>query len=181
MAEPLQLIAGSEVRCTDGRVGHVRGLIVDPRTRAVTHLSVDASSVIRNGRLVPVSTVQSGGAVIQLGCTREDYYKLPENEELLSAVGPGPRVATLHVHLVPHEERELTEKENIHAVDGRAGHVVGVSVDRETHGVQGFLGQIGHLSGRRQVSIPVEAVTDIDQHGIHTGLSKNDLSGPIPT
>jgi ABC-type transporter Mla subunit MlaD len=43
MPELLQLMAGSEVRCTDGRVGHVRGLILDLQARSVTHLSVDAS------------------------------------------------------------------------------------------------------------------------------------------
>lgn len=174
MAELLQLIAGSEVRCTDGRVGHVRALTFDPQARAVTHLSVDASSMTQNGRLVPLGDVQSAGPIIQLACTRDDYYKFPENEELDIAVG-GPQAAALHVHLFPHGETEIKEHENVYAVDGRAGHLIGVAVDRDSHGVQELLVRVGHFESRHQVSIPFEAVTAINDHGVHIKLSKDEV------
>ena len=177
MAELLQLMAGSEVRCTDGRVGHVRGLIFDPQARTVTDLSVDASRVTQNGRIVPVGNVQSGSPVIQLACSRDDYYTFPDNEDLDFAAGAGPNpVTTMHVHLVPHGETELKEHENIHAVDGQAGHLVGVTVDPDSHSVQELLVRVGHFSGRHQVSIPFAAVTAIDEHGIHIRLSKDEVS-----
>lgn len=181
MAELLHLIAGSEVRCTDGRVGHVRGLIFDPRARAITHLSVDASSLVDNGRIVPMDNVRSASPVMQLGCTRNDYHRFPENEELDVATGGASySAAVLHVHLVPHGETEIKKHENVHAVDGRAGHLIGAAVDRDTHAVQELLVQVGHFSDRHQIAVPVDAVTAIDAHGIHLHLSKDEVSHADP-
>lgn len=172
----LELIAGAEVRCTDGRVGHAGGLIFDPRTRSITHISIRTRSPSQNGRLVPLGSVRSAGSVIQLDCTRDDYYAFPENEEFVTPVGAGPTAAVLHVQLVPHGEAELEAKETVHAVDGRAGHLVGVAVDPESHTAQRLLVRVGHLSGRRQVSIPFEAVSSVDKHGVHLRVSKAELS-----
>ena len=167
MAERLELAAGSEVRCTDGRVGHVRGLIFDPRTNAITHLSVDASEVTQNGRIVPLGAVQSAGPVIQLRCARDDYHRFLENEELDVAAGGGGQGAMLHVHLVPHGDTEIRKDANVHSNDGRGGHLVGVAVDPDSHAVQELLVRVGHFSGRHQVAVPFDAVASIDDHGIH--------------
>lgn len=181
MSELLQLMAGSEVRCTDGRVGHVGGLTFDPDARTVTHISVDTRSATQNGRLVPLEDVQSAGPVIQLVCARDDYYTLPENEEFVMPVGARQGATVLHVKLLPHGETELKENETIHAVDGRAGHLVGAAVDRESHAVQELLVRVGHLTGRHQVSVPFDAATTVDKHGIHLRLSKDELSaGGMP-
>ena len=182
MSELLELIAGAEVRCTDGRVGHVRGLIFDPQSRAVTHLSVDAGSDLK-GRIVPLGDVQSAGPTVQLDCTQADYASLHGNEVLETALGPhlGLPASPLHAHLVPHGETEITGNENVHAVDGRAGHLVGVTVDRDSHLVQAILVRVGHFSGRHQVSIPFDAVTDIDEElGLHVNLSRDQVAESDP-
>jgi sporulation protein YlmC with PRC-barrel domain len=176
MSELLHLMAGSEVRCTDGRVGHVGGLIFDPEAGTVTHVSVKTRSATQNGRLVPLADVQSAGEVTQLACARDDYYKFPENEEFVMPVGSPQGAAVLHVHLVPHGQTELNEDETIHAVDGRAGHLVGVAVDRQSHAVKDLLVRVGHFSGRHQLSVPFDAVTAIEKNGIHLRMSKDELS-----
>lgn len=174
--DSLELIAGSEVRCTDGRVGHAGGLIFDPQARSVTHISVHTKSATQNGRLVPLGNVRSAGSVIQLDCARDDYYEFTENEEFVTPLGAGQTAAVVHVRMVPHGETELEEKEVVHAADGRAGRLVGVTVDRESHAAQDLLVRVGHLSGRHQVSVPFEAVTSIDKHGVHLRMSKAELS-----
>ena len=179
MSELLQLTAGSEVRCTDGRVGHVRGLVFDPQARAVTHLSVEASSVIQNGRLVPLEAVQSAGSVIELGCTREDYYGFPPNEDLIVAPSPGNN-PTRHVHLVPQGETDIGKDEDVYAVDGRAGHLIGIAVDQADHAARKLLVQVGHFASRRQVWIPFDAVTAVDAGGVHLQLSKDEVSNSGP-
>ena len=176
MAELLELMAGSEVQCTDGRVGHVGGLIFDPPTGTVTHISVATRSGSQNGRLVPLAEVQSAGPVTQLVCARDDYYRFPENEEFVTPVGAGPTPSVLHVRLTPHGEKELEENETVHAADGRAGHLVGLAVDRESHAVKELLVRVGHFSGRHQVSVPFDAVTEVDKQGIHLRVSKDELS-----
>jgi uncharacterized protein YrrD len=69
---PLQL--GLPVRCTDGRVGSLSDVVIDPTERRVSHLVVEAP----NGaaRLVPADLVAPGPAPAQavfLSCSIEDF------------------------------------------------------------------------------------------------------------
>ena len=176
MPDLLLLMAGAEVQCTDGRVGHVGGLIFDPATGTLTHVSVATRSASQMGRLVPLDHVQSAGPPTQLDCTKDEYHAFAPNEEF-DAVG-GPRDAKMmHVSLTPHGEIALEKDETVHATDGRAGHLVGAAVDPDSRAVRELLVQIGHFGARHQVSVPFDAVTGVDKHGIHLRLSKDELSG----
>lgn len=179
MSDSLQLVAGSEVRCTDGRVGHVGGLIFDPQARTVTHVSVDTHSPSRPGRLVALGVVRSAGAVVQLACAREDYFTFVENEAFVASGVPGRPGAILHLRLVPHGETELKRDETVHALDGRAGPLVGAAVDPESHAVRELLVAVGHFSGRHQIALPLDIVTSIDERGVHVGLSKDELASRV--
>jgi sporulation protein YlmC with PRC-barrel domain len=68
---PLQL--GLPVRCTDGRVGSLSDVVIDPDERRVSHLVVEAP----NGaaRLVPADLLMQGpapGQAVFLSCSIED-------------------------------------------------------------------------------------------------------------
>ena len=68
---PLQL--GLPVRCTDGRVGSLSDLVIDPNDRRVSHIVVEAP----NGaaRLVPADLLVQGpapGRAVFLSCSIED-------------------------------------------------------------------------------------------------------------
>jgi uncharacterized protein YrrD len=68
---PLQL--GLPVRCTDGRVGSLSDVVIDPTERRVSHIVVEAP----NGaaRLVPADFVVQGpapGQAVFLSCSIED-------------------------------------------------------------------------------------------------------------
>jgi hypothetical protein len=68
---PLQL--GQPVRCTDGRVGSLSDVVIDPNERRVSHLVVEAP----NGaaRLVPADLLAQGpapGDAVFLSCSIED-------------------------------------------------------------------------------------------------------------
>jgi len=73
---PLQL--GLPVRCTDGRVGSLSDVVIDPNNRRVSHLVVEAP----NGaaRLVPADLLVQGpapGQAVFLSCSIEDVSSRP--------------------------------------------------------------------------------------------------------
>jgi sporulation protein YlmC with PRC-barrel domain len=75
---------GADARCRDGGAGTVTRVVVDPRTRAVTHLVVTPRHHRGGfGRLVPVGLVSTGpaGEEVVLDCTLEELATFPEAEE----------------------------------------------------------------------------------------------------
>ena len=68
----MRLDLGSPVRCTDDAFGELADVVIDPRSRRVTHLVVQPSSWEGQRRLVPVDRARAGDsadATISLGCT----------------------------------------------------------------------------------------------------------------
>lgn len=68
---PLQL--GLPVRCTDGRVGSLSDLVIDPNERRISHLVVEAPN--GTARMVPADLLVQGpapGQAVFLSCSIED-------------------------------------------------------------------------------------------------------------
>jgi len=68
----MRLDLGSPVRCTDGAFGELADVVIDPKTRRVTHLVVQPHHRDEQARLVPVDRAQAGedsDATIALACT----------------------------------------------------------------------------------------------------------------
>ena len=75
---------------------------------------------------------------------------------------------------VPEGESEVVRHEHIHATDGEIGQLKGFAVDPEDHRVTHVLVREGHLWGRKEVAIPVSAVTSLDD-GIWLNLTKRQV------
>ena len=68
----MRLDLGSPVRCTDGDFGELADVVIDPKTRRVTHLVVQPHHRDEQARLVAVERAQAGessDATISLACT----------------------------------------------------------------------------------------------------------------
>jgi sporulation protein YlmC with PRC-barrel domain len=81
---------------------------------------------------------------------------------------------TLTYDTVPLGEVEVRRGDAVQAADGHVGHVQGLVIDPVSHQVTHVLLQEGHLWGRKEVSIPIRAVTKIDD-GIAVSLSKQEI------
>lgn len=75
---------------------------------------------------------------------------------------------------VPVGEVEFRRGEPVHASDGPIGHVRGLVVDPKDRHVTHFLLDEGHLWGAKQVSIPISAVTRVDD-GVHVSLTRDQV------
>jgi hypothetical protein len=147
MAGSLRLVGGSAVNCADGPCGALGRLVIDPSTRAVTHLAVESDllnqtagveeivgfrrmdAVERNdtGRLVSIDLVQSAGDSVRLDCSSAEFGELegdaPSMAIPTSIRGGGLPFTHVTLHQIREGEVEVNGDESIVATDGRAGHL----------------------------------------------------------
>jgi hypothetical protein len=91
----------------------------------------------------------------------------------------GHRQRAVFVDNVPLGETELGRGDRVHAVDGEIGRVAGFILDPAGQHVTHVLLQEGHLWGRKEVAIPVTAVTGFDL-GVRLNLTKKQVEDLPP-
>jgi sporulation protein YlmC with PRC-barrel domain len=163
-------------------------MILDPATRSVTHLVIEPKHRREPGRLVPLDLVDIATGEIRLRCTLAEFDKLEpaEETELLEGAGGtgvGGTSAPMGIShasrtdvqdVVPRGETEVGRGEHVHALDGEIGQVQGFGVDPADHHVTHLLLQEGHFWGRKEVVIPMSAVTGVE-NGIRLNLTKKQI------
>jgi sporulation protein YlmC with PRC-barrel domain len=194
MAAETEFAIGAEAGCVDGPCGKVRRVILDPATRAVTHLVIEPGHLSGRGRLVPLDLVDSTVGAIRLRCTLADFDELEPAEEtemvegyevdlgvggMLTPMGTPHPVQAVVQDVVPLGETEVGSGEHVHALDGAIGRVRGFLVDPEDHRVTHVLLQEGHIWGRKEVAIPVSAVTGVED-GIRLNMTKKQVEDLPP-
>jgi sporulation protein YlmC with PRC-barrel domain len=204
MADTKPFMIGAAASCTDGACGTVSRVVVDPLARAVTHLVVEPEHHQGLGRLVPLDLVDAAKGEIQLRCTLEEFERLDPAEETRFVPGTagsedydpeqvitwpyyslgGPGVTgdvlagipmTFTYDTVPLDEVEVRRGEHVYATDGKIGRVQGLVIEPDSHHVTHFLLQEGHLWGRKEVAIPINAVTGMDDEGIRLSITKRQV------
>ena len=76
--------------------------------------------------------------------------------------------------VLPEGEIGVRRGEPVHATDGDIGRVQGIVMDPASHRVTHVLLQEGHLWGSKEVAIPIDTVTRVDE-GIRLTLSKIEV------
>ncbi len=203
MAESTPFTIGAYASCTDGDGGKVNRVVVDPLTRTVTHLVVEPKHRHGSARLVPLDLVDATTDDIRLRCTLAEFEELDPAEETRFLPGTsgyegydqgqvlvmpyynmgmaeaycGPMTVTYDA--VPLGEVEVRRGEHVHATDGHIGKVQGLVIHPESHHVTHVLLQEGHLWGRKEVAIPISAVTGVDD-GIRLNITKQQVQDLPP-
>lgn len=80
---------------------------------------------------------------------------------------------------VPLGDVEVRRGEPVHATDGSIGRVQGLVVDPSDHHVTHVLLDEGHLWGKKEVAIPIGAVTGVED-GVHLSLTKAEVADLPP-
>lgn len=203
MSRNVDLVGGAPVTCTDGACGDISRLVVDPVARAVTHIVVEPKHSPGQGRLVPIGLVGERGGQICLSCSGAEFDELDYAEEthFISSEGrdlgygdgeilvwpyyglgaetgglggvPGPRA--YFASRIPAGDVEIRRGECVHATDGDIGRVQGLVVDPSDHHVTHVLLEEGHLWGKKEVSIPIESVTEVSDDGVRLALSRDEV------
>jgi sporulation protein YlmC with PRC-barrel domain len=194
VAEETEFAMGAKASCVDGPGGKVIRVIIDPATETVTHLVIEPGHRLWAARLVPLDLVDTTGDGIRLRCTVEEFGGLEAAEGMqvvddfagglelggpFSPMGVSAPVQAVVQDVVPPGEADIDRGEPVHALDGEIGRVEGFRVDPGDHRVTHVLLQEGHLWGRKEVAIPVSAVTKVE-NGIWLNLTKKQVEDLPP-
>jgi len=207
MPETQQFTIGAQASCTDGPCGTVIRVVLDPIKEELTHLVVEPTHRQGLGRLVPLSLVDVTAGEVRLSCTIAEFEKLDSAEETQFVPGTagyaeyGPEQVlswpyyglggvsmeldlenasqTVTYDTVPLGEVAVRRGQHVHATDGDIGQVQGLVIDPGSHHVSHVLLQEGHLWGRKEVAIPISAVTGTAD-GIELKISKQDVENLPP-
>lgn len=193
MAEETEFAMGATASCVDGPGGRVSRVIIDPATETVTHLVIEPKHRLGAGRLVPLDLVDTTAGDIRLRCTVEEFGSLEPAQEtevvddltglglggLGEPMGVGSPMPVIVQDVVPLGEADVDRGDPVHALDGEIGRVQGLLVDPDDHRVTHVLLEEGHLWGRKKVSIPVSAVTGVE-NGIRLSLTKKQVEDLPP-
>jgi hypothetical protein len=205
MSETTQYTIGAAVTCSDGICGKLNRVVVDPAARVLTHLVVEPKNRLQLGRLVPISLVEETAKEIRLRCSLSEFDALEDAEEtrfLTEAseqLGYGAEeifawpyyglgagmggmggmgvegVPQFVYDRVPVGEVEVRRGEHVHASDGNIGKVEGLVIDPADHRVTHVLLERGHLWGRKEIAIPISAVTGVTTEGVCLNLTKAEV------
>ncbi len=209
MAEMTPVTIGTKVSCTDGDCGAVSRVVVDPVARTVTHLVVEPTGRQGLGRLVPLDLIEASADAIKLRCTLAEFERLGPAEETQFVPGSGgyaeygpeqvlawpyyglggavgvqgetvaPISETVTFDTLPLGEVAVRRGDRVFATDGAIGMVQGLVIEPGSHHVTHVLLQEGHLWGKKEVAIPISAVTGVDD-GIRLSLSKQQVQDLPP-
>jgi sporulation protein YlmC with PRC-barrel domain len=201
MPETTEFTIGAEASCTDGPCGTVIRVVLDPVAEELTHLAIEPTHRQGLARLVPLSLVDTSTGEIQLRCTIAEFEKLDSAEETqflpgtagYAAYGPQQVLSwpyfglgglggmelesasqTVTYDTVPLGEVAVRRGERVHATDGEIGAVQGLVIDPRSHHITHVLLQEGHLWGRKEVAIPISAVTSTAD-GIQLKFTKQEV------
>jgi sporulation protein YlmC with PRC-barrel domain len=92
-------------------------------------------------------------------------------------LGHGRR-AVSHENLRPNEAA-VRHGDRVHATDGEIGKLEGFRIDPGDQELTHLLLQEGHIWGRKEVAVPISAVTELDD-GIRLNLSKQQVEDLPP-
>lgn len=80
---------------------------------------------------------------------------------------------------IPVGDVQVRRGEQVHATDGDIGRVQGLVVDPADHHVTHVLLDEGHLWGKKEVAIPISAVTGVED-GVRLSLTKDEVADLSP-
>lgn len=195
MAEETEFTIGAQAHCSDGVCGEVSRIIINPDARTVTHLVIDPRHHRTPSRLVPIDLIDSTRGGVYLRCTLAEFDHLDPAESTrfvegaprdgLGPLGMDSPLGIPHAvdrtidDVIPMGERELRRGERVHAVDGEIGQVEGFALHPDDHRVTHVLLKEGHLWGRKEVAIPVSAISNL-RNGVVLSITKQEVADLPP-
>jgi hypothetical protein len=195
------LAIGAAAECRDGFRGELKSLVVDPRTRTVTHLVIEPEGGQGLARLVPLDHADATAEPIRLGYTEAEFKDLVPAEETLAEFVPGyevpvqllpagegwrpadgpvadggtiPQIREMEtIPLVPEAEIEESRGDHVHATDGDVGQFHGLRVNPDNGEVLDVILK-RHPWGHAELAIPIGKVSGFEA-GVQLSITKHEV------
>ena len=195
MSDPkisMDIPVNADVHCSDGRSGKVVLVIINPVTRKLSNVVVQYHAV---QYLVPLKLVAATTPdLIVLGCTRKELTEMESfvethfiNAELAEGfldsdyfvepyVYPEIEFAMKEEELIPAGELAIRRGNEVFATDGEIGTVDEFVVNRESNAITHIILREGHLWGKKDITIPVGAIREVDENRVFLLLDKDKIA-----
>ncbi len=198
----LMMKNGAAVWGTDGELGPMLAIVVDPATNTATEIAVRNGDVAGTGRMIPVNHVLSATPErVDVSFSRSEFFTLdrflvPNRSASVSADDPAPDVpAWSDVWLIRpatflfavHENvpsSDVSIRRGMHVLDAsghRAGSVEGWNFHPEDGHLASLLFAAHPLLHRHRMLVDASSVESIDEDGVRLTLSAADLDDLMPS
>jgi sporulation protein YlmC with PRC-barrel domain len=186
-----------QVICDDVKVGTSTAVIIDPVSKAVTHLVVKL--VADDERLVPIRFVESSDHYsIKLNCSTVElgkmakfktYHYVPgvtHNPDLPGGEWEAPYVTldysgdTREVESMPEGELAVHRGDPVRATDGQVGVVGELVVDADSGHITHLVLEQGHLFGKKEITVPLDQIDHVSEGSVHLSIDKAEVKN-LPT
>lgn len=188
----------AKVIATDGECGITTTIIIHPEEEQLTHLVVKAK-IDNQEYLVPLSAITTATRdEVQLNCAKNRLisfapFKQAEFVETSrTRTDSDPWMSHPYVYTdssvakvgsterVPTGQTAVRRGTKVYTTDGHAGVVDGLIVQKEDGHITHFLLQEGHLWGKKDVTVPLDAIERTEDEAVYLKLTHNEVE-QLPT
>jgi len=180
----------AHVECSDGRVGHLKNIILNPKTERVTYLVVRGNDLQNTERLVPEKLVKEATHdTVSLSISKENFERMknfiqeeyiPSNILLYMAENAGwdagtPAGVFVENEAVPAGGIALHKGAGVFATDGHIGKVDDLLVEKMSGRITHLILLEGHLWGKKDISIPVNRIDRYEDGNVYLKIDKKGV------
>jgi sporulation protein YlmC with PRC-barrel domain len=186
----MDLHLNAHVECTDGRVGHLENIILNPETEKVTYLVVRGNDLQNTERIVPEKLVaEATPDTVHLSISTERFEQMknfvqeeyiPSNIMLYMADMAGWNAGTPAGVFVEHEAvpaggMVVHKGAKVFATDGHVGKVDDFLVEKKTGRITHLILLEGHFWGKREISVPVNCIDRYEEGNAYLNIDKRGV------
>ena len=180
----------AHVECSDGRVGRLENIILNPKTERVTYLVVRGNDLQNKERLVPERLVKEASHdTVFLSISKKKFEEMknfiqeeyiPSNVTLYMAEQTGWNMGTPASVFVEHETVPaggliVHKGAKVFATDGHAGKVDDFLVEKKSGRITHLILLEGHLWGKKDISVPVTQIDRYEDGNIYLKIDKSGV------
>lgn len=177
----------AHVDCTDGRIGRLENIIVNPQAERITFLVIRENDIANTLRIVPERFVVSANRdTVELRMDRQQFKKMkhfiqedyiPSNVMLYMAEREGWNVGTPTAMFVEHEAIPaggvaVHKGAKVFAGDERVGKIDEFLVEGKSGRITHLVLVEGHLWGKKNIAVPVKAVDRYEDGNVYLAIDK---------
>ena len=188
----MDIALNAHAECTDGRIGRVENLIINPVTENITYLVIKENDVGNTLRLVSEHLVkETSPDTIFFSIDKKKFRKMksfiqedyiPSNimlymEEKAGWYMGAPAAMFVEREAVPPGAVALHKGAVVDASDGRIGKVDELLVEKKSGRITHLILKEGHLWGKRAVSVPVSQIDRYEEKRVYLKINKKAVEG----
>ncbi len=184
------------VECSDGPVGTLTNIILNPATETITHLVVSEHGLVGSKRLLSEALVkESTHDTVFLSISKREFQKQEEfvQTEFLPSDVPAfmsneylvwpmqewvPPI--LQHEAVPPGEFSVRKNAKVCASDGHVGRVDEFLVEKKSGHITHLVLREGHLWGKKDVSVPVDQIDRYEDKCVYLKMDKKSIEDLPP-